>query len=60
MINDMSTSGHVKYGLKEYVLDTPDDIENLPVSGIPVGSFAFIISTSQVYMLNSKGEWLEV
>lgn len=59
MINLLSQSGHQGYGIKEYILDTPDDLDNLPVTD-KAGSTAFIISTSQVYMINSKGEWKEV
>lgn len=59
MINLLSQSGHQGYGIKEYVLDTPTDLDNLPITD-KTGSTAFIISTSQVYMINSKGEWREV
>lgn len=59
MINLLSQSGHQGYGIKEYVLDTPADLDNLPITD-KAGSTAFIISTSQVYMINSKGEWKEV
>lgn len=59
MINLLSQSGHQGYGIKEYILDTQDDLDNLPVTD-KAGSTAFIISTSQVYMINSKGEWKEV
>ena len=48
-----------KEGIKEYVLDEPADLNNLPVTD-KMGSTAFIILTSQVYMINSKGEWKEV
>ena len=59
MINLLSQSGHQGYGIKEYVLDEPSDLDNLPVTD-KMGSTAFIISTSQVYMINSKGEWKEI
>ena len=59
MINLLSQNGHQDYGIKEYVLDTLDDLANLPITD-KAGSTAFIISTSQVYMINSKGEWKEV
>lgn len=55
----MEQSGHTTYGLKTYVLDTPEDMDNLPVDD-PMGSAAFVISTGAVYMLNSNGEWKEV
>ena len=59
MINMSSQSGHTAYGLKEYILDTPEDLQDLPITD-KAGSTAFIISTSQVYMINSKGEWKEI
>lgn len=59
MINLLSQNGYQDYGIKEYVLDTLDDLNNLPITD-KAGSTAFIISTSQVYMINSKGEWKEV
>ena len=59
MINLLSQSGHQGYGIKEYVLDTPADLDNLPIDA-PMGSTAFCIETSSVYVLNGKGEWKEV
>lgn len=59
MVNLLSQSGHQGYGIKEYVLDTPADLDNLSVTD-KMGSTAFIISTSQVYMINSEGEWTEL
>ena len=45
MINLLSQSGHQGYGIKEYVLDTLADLDNLPITD-KTGSTAFIISTS--------------
>ena len=45
MINLLSQSGHQGYGIKEYVLDTIADLDDLPVTD-KMGSTAFIISTS--------------
>lgn len=60
--------------LREFVLDTIDDLENLPTQTLKgkqdgnsvdndfcaTGSSAFIISTSQLFMLNSQGKWCEL
>ena len=60
--------------IREFTLDTPDDIELLPTQTskgkhsdktveneyCATGSSAFIISTSQLFMLNSEGIWCEV
>lgn len=59
MVSIMSNSGHTGYGIKEFVCDTLDDIENLPIDVKP-GSAALVISTGAIYMINSKGEWVEV
>lgn len=44
------------YDYQEFVCDTPDDIEKLP-KDCAAGSHAFVIETSDVYMLNSQKEW---
>lgn len=59
MIIATATSGHTLYNLKEYILDSADDLQDLPVD-CPMGSSAFIIATSQTYMINSSGEWVEI
>ena len=59
MIGLVSISGHTTYGLREFVLDTAADLTDLPVEGI-MGSKAFVIATSQKYMLNSTGTWVEI
>lgn len=61
--------------VKEFIADTPDDVQNLPTQtqkGTQIGhntvcneycatgSSAFIISTAQLFILNSKGVWCEV
>ena len=59
MITKTSQSGHVTYGLQEFMIDTVDDLNHLPIDA-PMGSTAFCIETSSVYVLNGKGEWKEV
>lgn len=61
--------------VKEFIADTPDDIQHLPTQtqeGTQIGqdtvsnefcatgSSAFIISTAQIVMLNSEGKWIEI
>jgi hypothetical protein len=43
----------------DYIADEPADIFELPTD-ISWGATCFVISTSSVYMLNSKGEWKEI
>lgn len=58
-VNLLSKGGHVSYGYREFCVDTEDDLGDLPVDTAP-GSVAICIETSAVYMLNSKGEWVEI
>lgn len=59
MITKISQSGHVAYGLQEFMIDTVKDLNQLPIN-IPMGSTAFCIETGSVYVLNGKREWKEV
>lgn len=55
-----SHEGDVAYGIREWVCDTPEDLENLPSGSVAMGSTAFVISTSELYMLNGEGEWVKI
>ena len=60
MINLYSQNGEVEYRITEYTLDTAADLEKLPEfskTAAP-GSSAFVIETSEVYMMNSNREWV--
>lgn len=59
MIGIMKNGGHTTYGLKEYVVDSTEDINSLPLDGV-MGSTAFVIETGDVYMLNGKKEWVKI
>ena len=59
MIMLTSSSGNIQYDINEYVCDSTEDIPNLP-SHCAMGSTAIIISTSEVYMKNSNGEWVKL
>ena len=56
--NLIAHDGDVTYGIKEYVVDTPEDIPSLPLS--IMGSTVFVISTSEIYMMNSEKEWVKI
>lgn len=58
-ITIISNSGIKAYGIKHYTVDTTKDLENLPTN-ITAGSTAFIIETSEKYMLNTKKEWKQI
>lgn len=54
--------GDILYGIKDYVVDSVSDLDSLPtdLNKIKAGSQAFVIQTSERYMLNSKGVWVKV
>ena len=45
-----------KFGVAEYICDTPADVQDLPVNDGP-GSIALIVSNATVYILNGQKEW---
>lgn len=53
-IKVISNDGDVAYGIKEYVADTPEDIESVPPC--TMGSTLFVISTADLYMMNSENK----
>lgn len=57
MIKLISSNGEVQYDVNEYVCDTLDDIAKLP-KNCAMGSFAIVISTGDVFILNSNKEWV--
>ena len=46
------------YNYKEYVLDTKDDLANINTGECCPGSVAYIIDSKELYVLNSKKEWV--
>ncbi len=52
-------NGKTAYGVKNYILDTIADLDNLPVSGTP-GSTAFVIEESKTYMLGNNEKWTAI
>ena len=59
MIILSSENGKISYGRKEQTVDDISDIINLPKDD-PMGSYAFVISSSEVYMLNGSREWVKI
>lgn len=58
MLINITQSGQVEYGLREFYLDTPSDLESLKQVACNPGSSAYIISTGETYIKNSQGEWI--
>jgi hypothetical protein len=59
MINLYKHDGEVLYGIKEFLLDSPEDLSQLPTN-VKTGSTALIISSSALYMLNGNKQWVEI
>ena len=51
----MFSNGSVPNQIKEFVVDTDDQLSTIDISQILPGSRAFVINTSQWYMLNHQG-----
>ena len=48
------------YGIKHYNLDTEAELSQINVNREVMGTTAFIIETSQRYMLNGSKEWKKI
>lgn len=59
MIKKTSVSGDIMYDVEEYVVDTVEELPNIP-SSCAMGSTAIVISTAEVYMKNGSGEWIKL
>lgn len=59
MINSTSTSGHVTYGIKEFVVDMETDVVDLPIE-CTIGSTALVLETSNVYVLSGSRKWVKI
>lgn len=59
MINILSNNGHVTYGIVSLVMDKESDLESLPTD-VQMGSTAFCIENSTVYMINSEKKWVAI
>lgn len=60
MISLYANSSVTSYGVKDFILDHEDDLNNFEKRQLKVGNTAFVIETSKYYMLNSKLEWKEI
>lgn len=56
MVNLYRQDGETLYGIKEFLLDSVDDLSSLPTK-IRSGSSALIIPTGELYILNGNREW---
>lgn len=47
----------VDQGLRQYFLDTVEELTEINVENCIPGTVAYIITTGEVYMLTNKKEW---
>lgn len=55
-----ANSGRTAYGIKHLIFDTVEELAEVNTTDLYPGTTAFIIDTSDNYMLNSKLEWKKV
>lgn len=58
MLINLTQSGQVEYNVREFYLDTPSDLESLKQVTCSPGSSAMVLSTGDIYIKNSQGEWV--
>lgn len=56
MFSIFSNKGKINYGITSYVLDTEEDLKNIPETVLP-GSTCYIIDNSTKWIKNHKNEW---
>ena len=57
MVNLYKQDGEILYGVKEYIIDSMDDVKDLPTNVRP-GSIAMLVPSGVKYILNGKKEWV--
>ena len=49
----------INYMYKEFYIDTVEDLANIDKNICCPGSVAYVIATSDVYILNNSKEWIK-
>ena len=57
MVNLYKQDGEILYGVKEYIIDSIDDVKDLHTNVRP-GSIAMLVPSGLKYILNGKKEWV--
>lgn len=61
MIYLLKQGGRVDYNYKEFIVENTEDINTIVINeDICPGSTCFVVSTGQVFMLNTKKEWVTI
>ncbi len=59
MINIREQGGRETTYLTEFIVDTEEEIEDLPVyPNVAKGSLAIVIENKNVYVLNGQNQWV--
>lgn len=57
MVNLYRQDGETLYGIKEFLLDTVEDLTDIPIAKLRPGSSALIIPTGELYMFDGNRNW---
>lgn len=60
MYKKTMVNGEVAYDVIQFTCDNLDDLDNLPTQGVGMGSTAIVISTAEIYIKNSEGQWVKL
>lgn len=59
-INDYSSNGHIAYGIREFVIETKDDLKSLPLN-CQLGSAALCLEDGKIYFYSPKQQkWVSL
>ena len=59
MIKIAESNDGIAYDINSYICDKETDVQDLPVR-VGMGSTAFVIETSEIYMLNGEKVWVKI
>jgi len=60
LIRIRANGNRLAHGIKKFTVDTFDEIAKINLAAVAMGSIAFVIDTSETYMLNGSRVWVKV
>lgn len=57
MVSLYKQDGETLYGIKEFLLDSVEDLTDIPIAKLRPGSSALIIPTGEIYIFSGNKEW---
>lgn len=48
---------HINRETFQHLCDTPQDLNSIPLNKINFGTLAYVISTGELYIVDSEGNW---